>query len=125
MTVFIKARLQNVNMDALKAEVETLVGGNANIWFSAGEVTVGVADETPLSQQQQIQQALQGHDPKRLTPAQQAEVERQQKLEQARRDLKGVELDLAAFNGKDAVLVTLARKVAWLEREIAAVRGSA
>lgn len=125
MTVFIKARLSNLNMDALKAEVETLVGSEANIWFSAGEVTVGVADETPLSRQQQVQQALQGHDPRQLTPAQQAEVERQQKLEQARRDFKGAELDLTAFNGKDTLLVALARKIAWLEREIAALRGSA
>ena len=46
----------------------------------------------------------------------------QQKLTAARRDYQGNELDPADYAGESALLQALARKIAWLEQEIASLR---
>jgi len=53
---------------------------------------------------------------------QQAEVDRETKLNQARQNYGAAELDLTGFSGQPALIQQLAQKIVLLEREIADLR---
>ncbi len=112
-----------VNLAALDSDLRAALGA-AVLGVSAGpgRVAVHLADFVTADQVQQARVIAAGHDPARLSPAQQAAIARGQKLEAARRDLRGPELDLAAYAGQTALLARLAQKIAWLEQELLALR---
>lgn len=113
----------SVNLSALDGELRAALGA-AVIGVSAGpgRVAVHLADFVTSEQAQQARIIAAGHDPARLSPAQQAVIARGQKLDAARRDLRGGELDLSAYAGQTALLARLAQKIAWLEQELLALR---
>jgi hypothetical protein len=120
--------LNGINREALDAALaETL--GAAYGGFSAQErgaiitVTVFIASETKPAQITALDALMAAHDPAVLTDEQQARQAQQQKLAAARRDYKGTDLDPAAYLGETALVQDLARKIAWLEQEIAALHG--
>lgn len=110
-----------VNREALDAELRTAIGeGLIGISTGPSGVVIHVADSVSP---QTVQTVVNAHDPSRLTPKQQAEIDRKNKLDQARRDYGSAELDLASYGSQNAIIQKLAQKILWLEREIADLRG--
>jgi hypothetical protein len=119
MPIELKLNRESVNLEALQEELSAIAGETVPVRFAAGEVSTSLPDALREPQVNQARRAILNHDPDKLTSRQQAARDRLQKREQARRDLKGVDLDLSAYDDKDPLLTVLARKVAWLERELA------
>ena len=92
--------------------------------YDGKQVTLVLADAVTDNETRQAQTIVATHDPAKLTPDQQAEILQTAKLEQARQQYAATELDLSGYQGKDALLVKLAEKVVWMEREINALRKS-
>lgn len=119
MSIEITLKREAVNLEALQEELSAIAGQTVPVRYAAGEVSISLPDTLRENQVNQARRAILQHDPDQLTARQQAALDRQLQREQARRDLKGVELDLKAFDEKDEALRLLARKIAWLERELA------
>jgi len=127
MSIEITLKREAVNLEALQEELSAIAGQTVPVRYAAGEVSISLPDPLRENQVNQARRAILQHDPDQLTARQQAalerqlqrDLERQLQREQARRELKGVELDLKAFDEKDEALRLLARKIAWLERELA------
>jgi hypothetical protein len=113
----------SVNIAALDAQLRAALGIITS-GFSAGngQVVVHLLETATPAQVDQARAIVIAHDPTALTTAQQAALARRQKLDQSRRDSGASEIDLSLYTGKDPLLDALARKVAWLEREIADLR---
>lgn len=86
------------------------------------EVTVYIDSGIKPSQLNALDALMAAHDPAVLTPDQQARQAQAQKLAAARRDYRSMDLNLAAYNSENALVQALARKIAWLEQEIAALQ---
>jgi hypothetical protein len=119
MSIELTLKREAVNLEALQAELSAIVGQIVPVRYAAGEVSISLPDTLRENQVSQARRAILQHDPDQLTARQQAALDRQLQREQARRELKGVELDLKAFEEKDEALRLLARKIVWLERELA------
>lgn len=119
MSIEITLKREAVNLEALQEELSAIAGQTVPVRYAAGEVSISLPDTLRENQVNQARRAILQHDPDQLTARQQAALDRQLQREQARRELKGVELDLKAFDEKDEALRLLARKIAWLERELA------
>jgi hypothetical protein len=119
MSIEFTLKREAVNLEALQEELSAIAGQSVLVRYAAGEVSISLPDTLRESQVSQVRRAILQHDPDQLTARQQAALDRQLQREQARRELKGAELDLKAFEEKDEALRLLARKIAWLEREIA------
>ncbi|MBN8592354.1 MAG: hypothetical protein J0M33_11355 [Anaerolineae bacterium] len=119
MSIELSLKREAVNLEALQEELSAIAGQIVPVRYAAGEVSISLPDTLRENQVNQARRAILQHDPDQLTARQQAALDRQLQREQARRDLKGVELDLKAFEEKDEALRLLARKIAWLERELA------
>ncbi len=112
-----------VNVPALDYDLRsTLTTRFFGLTYDGKQVTLVLDDDTTADQVRQAQSIVATHDPAKLSPDQQAEVLQNARLEQARRDYAATELDLIPYQGNDTLLETLAQKVAWLEREINALR---
>lgn len=90
--------------------------------FDGKQVTLVLDEAVTDKEVRQAQNIVATHDPAKLTPEQQAGVLQAAKLDQARKAYAATELDLSAYQGKDALLEKLAQKVLWLERELNALR---
>ncbi len=117
--------LSGLNREALNAQLIALLGvvygGFADQQTATGfNVTVFLSNT--LSDFTDLDVLMATHDPQQLTADQLARQDRQQKLLAARRDFQGSELDPADYVGESALLQVLARKIAWLEQEIASLR---
>ncbi|MBL8162622.1 MAG: hypothetical protein JNJ61_11600 [Anaerolineae bacterium] len=114
----------SVNIEALDTDLRSALGSQF-VGVSAGPfgLRVHLADGATAAQETQAQQIVVAHDPARLTPKQQAEIDRKAKLEQARANYGADETDLTAFNGQPALIQKLAQKIVWLEREVASLHG--
>lgn len=119
MSIELSLKREAVNLEALQEELSAIAGQTVPVRYAAGEVSISLPDTLRENQVNQARRAILQHDPDQLTARQQAALDRQLQREQARRELKGVELDLKAFEEKDEALRLLARKIAWLERELA------
>jgi hypothetical protein len=53
----------------------------------------------------------------------QAETDRRTRLAQARQNYRAPEMDLTAYGSQSAIIQRLAQKIAWLEQEVADLRG--
>ncbi|MBZ0302594.1 MAG: hypothetical protein K8J31_22805 [Anaerolineae bacterium] len=120
--------LNGLNREALNAQLGAALGvvyvGFADRDTREGLiVTVNLTGAATQADIDRLNDLMADHDPRQLTPTQQARQLREQKLAEARRDYKGVDLDPADFMSENASIQTLAAKVAWLEQEIAALRG--
>lgn len=124
MSIEITLKREAVNLEALQEELSAIAGQTVPVRYAAGEVSISLPDTLRENQVNQARRAILQHDPDHLTARQQAALDRQLQREQARRDLKGVELDLKAFEEKDEAVRLLARKIAWLEREIENLTGN-
>src|SRR5690606_2817112 len=110
-----------INMEALDSALRAQLGGAFFGLSHSGEnVVLHLAEGTPAAAVERARQLVLTHDPEQLTPEQQAARERRQRLQQAR-DEKGAELNPADYS-TDPLLLTLARKILWLEREISDLR---
>lgn len=111
------------NIEALDQSLRAALGNLVfGLSYTSETVTVHLADNATKAQQNQARTLVESHDPAVLTPQQQQEIARKTKLDQARQDYGTSEIDLKAYEGKDSLLEQLAKKVAWLEREIDALR---
>lgn len=119
MSIELSLKREAVNLEALQEELSAIAGQLVPVRYAAGEVSISLPDTLRENQVNQARRAILQHDPDQLTARQQAALDRQLQREHARRELKGVELDLKAFDEKDEALRLLARKIAWLERELA------
>ena len=112
-----------VNVEALDEQLRAAFGAlTSGFSIGQGQVIVYLDDKATPVQVDQSRALVIAHDPSALTAAQQAALIRRQKLDQARRDFAASETDLTPYAGKDPLLVTLAQKIVWLEREIATLR---
>ena len=121
--------LNGLNREALHAQLAaalpTLYAGFADHTARDGVVvTVNLHSAATPADIDQLNSLMAAYDPTQLTPAQQARQEQAQKLADARRDYQGTDLNPADYTGEAALLQTLARKIAWLEQEIADLRES-
>jgi hypothetical protein len=115
--------IRALNIEALDQSLREALGNLVfGLSYSAETVTVHLADTASKGQQNQARALVEAHDPAVLTSQQQAELARKARLEQARQAYGASEIDLKAYEGKDALLEQLARKIAWLEREVHALR---
>jgi len=110
-----------INTPALEAELRGVLGEQyVGLSTYSGNVVIHLLDDTSMEQVQQAEQLVKDHDPSVLTPKQQEEQTRQQRLE----DFRAADaLDLSAYDGATADVQTLAQKIAWLELEIRELRG--
>jgi hypothetical protein len=112
-----------VNIEALDTALRAALGNVATgISVGGGQVKLHLTDDATPAQVDTARALAVAHVPTDLTPAQQAALIRRQKLDQARRDYGASEIDLTVYAGQNALLVALAQKIAWLERELAALR---
>jgi hypothetical protein len=121
--------LNGLNREALNAQLAAAFGalyaGFADQETRTGfVVTVNLTNAATPADIEQLNTFMARYDPATLTPEQQARQQREQKLSEARRDYRGSELNPADYAGENALIQTLARKLAWLEQEIAELRGS-
>ena len=110
-----------VNLEALDAALRSALGG-AVVGVSAADDSVLIhlrADASPDTAAQ-ARSAAARHDPAALSPRQQAERDRSDRLDAARRDAGDSPLDPDAF--ADPRLRALAQRVVWLALEIEALR---
>lgn len=120
--------LNGLNRGALNAQLAAalgaIYGGFADRETRDGfVVTVNLTNAATQADIDQVNALMTNYDPQQLTPEQAARKQREQKLAAARRDYQGAELDPADFAGESALIQTLARKIAWLEQEVADLRG--
>jgi hypothetical protein len=87
-----------------------------------GEVRVHLLDETTAEAERHAEQIVQNHDPTLLTIGQQTEITRRKNLVESRTENQQI-LDTVAYDGSDALMQQLARKLQWLEQEIRDLRG--
>lgn len=114
----------NINFEALDAEIRTALGNiTSGISVGGGKVVVHLAANATQQQMNQVRAIVQAHNPAQLTPGQQAEIQRRQRLNQARQDYGSTPLDLTVYGSVDANMRRLAQKIYWLEQEIAELRG--
>lgn len=112
-----------VNVAALDAALRSALGAEIYGLVADGQrVTLCLADSVKPAQINQARRLVETHDPAQLTPAQQTAADRAVRLQQSRDEAGAAELRLADFDGKDALLIQLARKILWLEREVHALR---
>jgi len=111
-----------VNLDSLHSDLRAALGGIVR-GVSTGPygLRLHLADEASDSHIEQALTIAYSHDPTKLTPQQQTEAERELQLELARAD-NTIPLKLEDYSTSDSLLQTLARKIAWLEQEIATLR---
>jgi hypothetical protein len=113
----------DVNDEGLNEEVRAAFG-NLTSGISTGPygVIVHLDDRVTPAQIAQAKAIVENHDPAVLSPRQQAEAQRQQRLASLRTG-RGAELDPATYSGEAAPIQTLADKIAWLEQEVLDLRG--
>jgi hypothetical protein len=113
-----------VNIEALDAEVRAAFGPlTTGVSADPAGITVYLLDSATSAQAAKARALIIAHDPNQLTPAQQIAMQQQAKLEQTRRDNAARDLDVSAYAAQPDLIQQLARKIAWLEQEIAALRG--
>ena len=114
--------LAAANVEALDHDLRAALANHFYGLTYDGQTATLVLDETVTAAElKQAQNIVTAHDPASLSPDQQADILQTAKLEQARQAYAAAELDLSAYQGKDALLQALAQKVVWLEREIHAL----
>jgi len=117
--------LAAANAAALDYDLRAALTGHFfGLTYDGKQVTLVLDEAVTGNEIRQAQNIVATHDPAKLTPDQQAEVLQTAKLDQARKAYAATELDLTAYQGKDALLQKLAEKVLWLERELNALRSS-
>lgn len=114
--------IERINKVALSDTLQAALGDNF-IGYSTrrGEVVIHLTDQTTNEQVAQVRQILQTHDPTQLTPDQQDNRARQERLQQVRRQNQAL-LDLLQFEDQPRVIKLLARKIYWLEQEVRLLR---
>jgi hypothetical protein len=117
--------LNGLNREALNAALIQLLGilygGFADRQTTTG-YTVTVFVSSAVTDFAALDALMAAHDPQQLTAEQQARQEQQQKLAVARRDYQGDDLNPVDYAGESALVQALARKIAWLEQEVASLR---
>ena len=121
--------LTGLNREALNAQLAQAFGalyaGFADRETHEGfVVTVNLTSAATPADIERLNTLMAQYDPTALTPEQQARKQREQKLSDARRNYRGSELNPTDYAGESALIQTLARKLAWLEQEVADLRGS-
>ena len=119
--------LNEVNREALDQTLSTALGA---VYAGFAErksgqdvlVTVNLSDAATRADIEQLDTLMAAHDPAQLTEEQQAEQQRQQRLETLR-EARGEALDPDDYSDQDAEIQTLAQKLAWLEQEVIDLRG--
>jgi hypothetical protein len=115
--------LSAANVPALDDDLRAALAAHFyGLTYDGKQVTLVLDDAITDKEVRQAQNIVATHDPAKLTPDQQAGVIQAAKLDQARKAYATTELDLSAYQGKDALLEKLAQKVLWLERELNALR---
>jgi len=109
------------NVSALNETLRDALGADYHgLSLYKTEVRVHLQADVSAEQVQRAEQLVKDHDPAVLTPKQQEEQAREQRLA----DFRAADaLDLSAYDGATAEVQTLAQKIAWLELEIRELRG--
>jgi hypothetical protein len=120
--------LNGLNREALDEQLTQALGGVyagfADQESPAGYVvTVLLNPAATAGHIDELNALMADYDPQRLSTRQQAQQTRQQRLTAARRDYRGDDLLPADYAAENTLIQNLARKVAWLEQEIADLRG--
>jgi multidrug resistance efflux pump len=111
-----------MNMDFLDSELRAALGAlTSGVSARKGQVIVHLDDSATPAQIAQARRIVEQHDASKLSPTQQERADRAAKLEQMRRD-KGAALDGERLPNTAEGFRQLARKLAWLEQEIEALR---
>jgi len=114
----------NINGSALDTSLRSAFPKKFDGFTHNGEIVTLLFQDTVTDQElQQAESLVESHAPSKLTPDQQAEVDRKAKLDQARKDVGAVGLDTKAFNSQPVLIQQLAQKIAWLELEITQLKG--
>ena len=119
--------LSGVNREALNAQLAAALGpvyaGFADHTTGEGlRVTVNLTVGAVPEDIDRLIGVMNAHNPLELTPEQAARQAQMEKLAAARRDYRGDDLMPEDYAGESATVQTLAKKIAWLEQEIASLR---
>ena len=108
-----------VNLEALDNEIRALLGTNfSGVSFDGEEIILHFGADAPSAQIAEALRLAETHNPTRLTPRQQMEIDRKTRLEELRR-ANAKTLDLAEYEAAPSEIRQLAEKIAWLELELA------
>lgn len=121
--------LNGLNREALHAQLAQAFGALYSGFADreSGEgfvVTVNLTSGAAAADIDKLNALMARYDPTALTPEQQARRQRLQKLAEVRRDYQGSDLNPADYESESLLIQALARKLAWLEQEIADLRAS-
>lgn len=118
----INVQIETINIQALDAALRTELS-EVFVGLSTGPngVIVYLTDDTTDEQEAQARDIVESHDPTQLTPEQQAALDRQQQLEQAR-EANSEPFAVSDFDAEPSLIQELAQRIAWLELEIADLR---
>lgn len=114
---------REINAELLSAELQAALSSMTS-GVSSGPygVIVHLNDNATAEQIAQARAIVENHDPAVLTPRQEAEQQRQQKLAEMRSSISA-DLDPADYDGENALIQALAERIAWLEQEVIALGG--
>jgi hypothetical protein len=113
---------RDVNIRALDGELRAALGETvAGISVGRQGVIVHLEDDATAEDVTTATRIVVQHDPAVLTADQQAEADEQAALDAARSE-NTTALDVDSYNSTAAEIQALARKVAWMEREINALQ---
>lgn len=111
-----------INEESLAADLQAALGTlTSGVSSGPSGVIVYLDDNTTPQQMAEARRIVENHDPAALTPRQQAEQLRQQKLTSLRQS-RSTDLDPANYNGELESIQVLAEKIAWLEQEVLDLR---
>ncbi len=114
-----------INTEALDATLRAALGAAfLGLTVGGGKLVLHLTDDAPVSAVEQARGLVMAHDPAQLSPRQQAEKQRQARLQQAREQYRGELLDPLVFEQTNPQLGLLARKIAWLEQELNDLRAT-
>jgi len=112
-----------LNVPALDQTLRAALGERFfGFTYEGSTLPLNLAADAAADHIKQARAIVQNHDPAQLTPDQQTAILAVARLDQARRDYAAAPLDLAAYQGRDALLEQLARKIVWLEQEVQSLR---
>ena len=113
---------ENVNVEALdfalRSALDSVFIGLSTL---PNRIVLYLSDDSTQDQRGQARRLTLNHDPIQRTPEQQRRLARRQKLAQFR-EQNSDDLNPADYDSEQAIIRTLAQKIAWLEQELHALR---
>lgn len=112
-----------INAESLDYDLKTALGAICSGFVWDGKLLRLVMDEKATKIELALADTIiKGHDPSKLSDAQQKEILQVAQLTQKRDEIGGTKIDEKLFRDNN-LLAELAKRMAWLELEVRQLRG--